>query len=83
MHFPTLFKPRDLIYNPDSFPLAYRINVAFKLINMAKLGGEMVVPIDCTLLTASSSTFTTQPDTLFKTLKGKMVTTLNQQHIPI
>ena len=40
MHFPTLFKPRDLIYNPDSFPLAYRIKVAFKLRNMAKLGGK-------------------------------------------
>ena len=23
------------------------------------------------------------PDTLFKTLKGEMLTTLNQQHIPI
>ena len=38
-----------LFYNPDSFPLAYRIKVAFKLRNMAKLGGKMVVPIDCTL----------------------------------
>ena len=31
----------------------------------------------------SSSTFTAQTDTLFKTLNGEMVTTLNQQHIPI
>ena len=28
-----------LFYNPDSSPLAYRIKVAFKLRNMAKLGG--------------------------------------------
>ena len=82
MHCPTLFKPRDLIYNPDSFPLAYRIKVAFKLRNMGKLGGEMVVPIDCLLQTAATS-LTTQTDTLFKTLKGEMVTTLNKQHIPI
>ena len=39
-----------LFYNPDSSPLAYRIKVAFKLRNMAKLwGGEMVVTIACTL----------------------------------
>ena len=37
-----------LFYNPDSSPLAYRIKVAFKLRNMAKLGRKMVVPIDCT-----------------------------------
>ena len=40
-----------------------------------KNGGTKNVTIDC-----SSSTFTAQTDTLFKTLKGKMATTLNQQH---
>ena len=43
-----------------------------------KIGGTKNVTTDC-----SSSTFTAQTDTLFKTLKGEMVTTLNQQHIPI
>ena len=77
MHFPTLFKPRDLIYNPDSFPLAYRIKVAFKLRNMAKLGGEMVVPIDRFFFNLHN------PNRHLVQKKGKMVTTLNQQHIPI
>ena len=43
-----------------------------------KNGGTKNVTIGC-----SSSTFTALSDTLFKTLKGEMVTTLNQQHIPI
>ena len=43
-----------------------------------KNGGTKNVTIDC-----SSSTFTAQTDTLFKTPKGEMVTTLNQLHIPI
>ena len=43
-----------------------------------KNGGTENVTIDY-----SSSTFTAQTDTLFKTLKDEMVTTLNQQHIPI
>ena len=61
------------------------MKVAFKLKNMAKLWGgggnggtNRLYSTDC-----SSSTFTTQTDTLFKTVKGEMVTTLNQQHIPI
>ena len=72
-----------LFYNPDSFHLAYRIKLAFKLRNMEKnlrkkIGGTENLTIDC-----SSSTFTAQTDTLFKTLKNEMDTTLNQQHIPI
>jgi len=71
-----------LFYIPESFPLAYRIKLAFKLINMAKTwggnGDTRNVAIDC-----SSSTFTAQTDTLFKTLKDEVVTTLNQQHISI
>ena len=67
-----------LFYNSDSFHLAYRIKLAFKLRNMEKTwgknGGTKNVTIDC-----SSSTFTAQTDTLFKTLIGKMATTLNQQ----
>ena len=44
-----------------------------------KIGGTKNVTTDC-----SSSTFTAQTDTLFKTLTGEnMVTTLSQQHIPI
>ena len=43
-----------------------------------KNGGSKNVTIDC-----SSSTFTAQTDTLFKSLKGEMVTTLNQPQIPI
>ena len=58
------------------------IQRAFKLRNMEKTWGEndgtKNVTIDCSL-----STFTAQKDTLFKTQKGEMVTTLNQQHIPI
>ena len=42
-----------------------------------KNGGTKNVTTDC-----SSSTFTVQTDTLFKNLKGEMVTTLNQKHIP-
>ena len=34
-------------------------------------------------LDSSLSTFTAQTDSLFKTLKGEKVATLNQQHIPI
>ena len=45
---------------------------------IAKNGGTKNVTIDC-----SSSIFISQTDTLFKTLKGEMVTTLNKQHIPI
>ena len=71
-----------LFFNSDSFHLAYRIKLAFKLRKMEKLGekigGTKNVTIDC-----SSSTSTAQTDTLFKTLKGEMVTTLNQQDIPI
>ena len=43
-----------------------------------KNGGAKNVTTDC-----SSSTFTAQTDTLFKTLQGELVPTLNQQHIPI
>ena len=43
-----------------------------------KNGSTKNVTIDC-----SPSTFTAQIDTLFKTLKGEMVTTLHQQNIPI
>ena len=46
------------------------------------LGKKMVVPKNVTI-DCSSSTFTDQTDTLFKTLKGEMVTILNQQHIPV
>ena len=41
-------------------------------------GGTKNVTIDC-----SSSTFTAQTETLFKTLKGQIVATLHQQHMPI
>ena len=49
--FPYPFLNQEaLFYSPDSFLLAYRIKVAFKLRNIAKLGGgETVVPVDCTL----------------------------------
>ena len=39
-------------------------------------GGTKNVTFDC-----SSSTSTAQTDTLFKTLKGEMVTTLNEEHV--
>ena len=71
------FSQETLFYNPDSFPLAYRIKVAFKLRNMEKTwgknGGTKHVTMEC-----SSSTFTAQTDTLFNTVKGEMVTTLTQ-----
>ena len=43
-----------------------------------KIGGTKNVTTHC-----SWSTFTVQTDTLFKILKGEMVTTLNKQHMPI
>ena len=49
-----------------------------KLKNKKKIVGTKNITVDC-----SSSIFTAQTDALFKTLKGKMVTTLNRQHIPI
>ena len=82
--FPFPFLSQEtLFYNPDLFHLAYIIQLAFKLRNMEKTwgknGGTKNVTTDC-----SSSTFTAQTDTLFKTLTGEnMVTTLSQQHIPI
>ena len=77
------FLSQETLSYSDSFHAAYRIKLAFKLRNMEKTWGKndgtcKNVTIDC-----SSSTFTAQTDTLFKTLKGEMVTTLNQQHIPI
>ena len=44
VYFPTLFKPEPLFYNSDSFHLAYRIKLTFKLRNMEKTWGKMVVP---------------------------------------
>ena len=84
--FPYPFLSREtLFYNPYLLHLAYIIKLAFKLRNMEKLGEKIAkngstknVTIDC-----SSSIFISQTDTLFKTLKGEMVTTLNKQHIPI
>ena len=77
--FPPPFLCQETwFYNPDALQLAYRIKLAFKLRKMEKNGGTKNVTTDC-----SSSTFTAQTDTLFKTLKGEMVTTLTQQHIPI
>ena len=73
-------RQETLLYNPDSFHLAYRIKLAFKLRNMEKTwgknGGTKNVTFDC-----SSSTSTAQTDTLFKTLKGEMVTTLNEHTV--
>ena len=73
--FPFPFLSEEtLFYNPDLFHLAYIIQLAFKLRNMEntwrqKWWYKKNVTIDC-----SSSTFTAQTDTLFKTLKGEMVT---------
>ena len=45
-------------------------------VTWGKNGGNKNETIDC-----SSSTFTAQTDDLFESLKGEMVTTLNQLHI--
>ena len=70
-----------LFYNPDSFPLADRIKVAFKLRNMAKLGGNggtnRLYSIDRFFFNLDN------PNRHLVQEKGEMVTTLNQQHIPI
>ena len=47
-------------------------------VTWGKNGGNKNETIDC-----SSSTFTAQTDDLFESLKGEMVTTLNQLHTPI
>ena len=58
------------------------LEIVFELRNMEKTwgknSGNKNETIDC-----SSSTFTAQTDNLLESLKGEMVTTLNQLHIPI
>ena len=81
VHFPTLFKLRDLFYNPYTFfiwhiELSSLLNLeTWKKLEKKNVGTKNVT-VDC-----SSSTFTAQTDILFKSLKGEMGTTLNQQHI--
>ena len=57
------------------------IQWAFKLRNMEKKLGEKNGDTKNVTFDCSSSTSTAQTDILFKTLKGEMVTTLNEQHI--
>ena len=73
VHFPTL------IHFIQHTELSQLLNLETWRKRGEKNVGTKNVTLDC-----SSSTFTAQTDTLFKTLKGEnMVTTLNQQHIPI
>ena len=59
------------------------LEIVFELRNMEKTWGKKNSGNKNETIDCSSSTFTAQTDYLFESLKGEMVTTLNQLHIPI
>ena len=83
LHYPLEqgYGVKKISYDQNSFHWAYGIKLAFKLRNVEKRGEKNVGTKNVTL-DYSSSTFTAQTDSLFKTLKGENMLTA-QQHIPI